>query len=49
MSGCRWFDSQDCVVVVTGGDGFDFDAIATYSRLVIDTRGAVRDDGPEHN
>jgi UDP-N-acetyl-D-glucosamine dehydrogenase len=31
--------SQDCVVVVTDHDRFDFEAIATHARLVVDTRG----------
>jgi UDP-N-acetyl-D-glucosamine dehydrogenase len=30
---------QDCVVVVTDHDRFDFEAIATHARLVVDTRG----------
>ena len=30
---------QDCVVLVTDHDAFDFEAIAAHSLLVVDTRG----------
>jgi UDP-N-acetyl-D-glucosamine dehydrogenase len=30
---------QDCVILVTDHDGFDFDSILAHSRLVVDTRG----------
>jgi UDP-N-acetyl-D-glucosamine dehydrogenase len=31
--------SQDCVVLVTDHDKFDFAAIAAHARLLVDTRG----------
>jgi len=31
--------AQDCVVLVTDQDDFDFDFIAAHSRLIVDTRG----------
>jgi len=33
------FASQDCVVLVTDHDEFDYDAIARHSLLIVDTRG----------
>jgi UDP-N-acetyl-D-glucosamine dehydrogenase len=31
--------SQDCVVVVTDHDAFDYEAIAAHAPLIVDTRG----------
>ena len=30
---------QDCVVLVTDHDAFDYEAIAAHSKLLVDTRG----------
>jgi UDP-N-acetyl-D-glucosamine dehydrogenase len=31
--------SQDCVIVATDHDAFDYDLIATHAPLIVDTRG----------
>jgi len=38
--------SQDCVVLVTDHDRFDYEAIARHARLVVDTRGRYLDPRP---
>src|SRR5699024_8696356 len=35
--------AQDCVILVTDHDGFDYSLIAQHSRLLVDTRGRFRD------
>jgi UDP-N-acetyl-D-glucosamine dehydrogenase len=30
---------QDCIVLVTDHDAFDYDSIAAHSQLIVDTRG----------
>src|SRR5262249_36249191 len=38
--------SQDCVMLVTDPDAFDYEAIAAHSRLLVDTRGRYLAPGP---
>jgi UDP-N-acetyl-D-glucosamine dehydrogenase len=38
--------SQDCVVIATDHDAFDFDGIRRHARLVVDTRGVYADSFP---
>jgi UDP-N-acetyl-D-glucosamine dehydrogenase len=38
--------SQDCVVLVTDHDGFDFEAISQHAPLLVDTRGRYPAGGP---
>ena len=35
----KMLGSQDCVVLVTDHDAFDYEAIAKHAKLLIDTRG----------
>ena len=38
--------AQDCVILVTDHDGFDYDLILEHSPLLVDTRGRFRGGGP---
>ncbi len=38
----EWLSSQDCVVIVTDHTSVDYQLVAKHSRLVIDTRAALR-------
>jgi len=35
--------SQDCVLIATDHSSYDWETVAKYSRLVVDTRNATRD------
>jgi UDP-N-acetyl-D-glucosamine dehydrogenase len=37
--GAESLSRQDCVVLVTDHDAFDYEAIAAHSKLLVDTRG----------
>jgi UDP-N-acetyl-D-mannosaminuronate dehydrogenase len=39
----EYLGSQDCVVVVTDHTAVDYKLVAEQSRLVVDTRNAIRD------
>jgi UDP-N-acetyl-D-glucosamine dehydrogenase len=38
----RALAAADCVVIVTDHKGFDYDAITTHSRLIVDSRNAIK-------
>jgi len=35
--------AQDCVLLATDHDGFDYDLIARHAKLIVDTRGHYRE------
>lgn len=40
-------EAQDCVLLATNHDSFDYEYIAQYAPLIVDTRGVYRDNNPK--
>lgn len=42
-----WLQEQDCVVIITNHDAFDWEEIAEHAPLIIDTRNVIKKVAPE--